>query len=338
MLILGIETSCDETAAAVVKGGTRILSNVVASQIDVHRDYGGVVPELASRRHIEAIAPAVSRALQDAHLTTGDLDGVAVTQGPGLVGALLVGFSFARAYAYALGLAWTGVDHLHGHLNSVFLTEPAPEFPFVALLASGGHTAVYLVHSYTEYKCLGQTRDDAAGEAFDKVAKMLELGYPGGFVISRLAESGDPEKIVFPRAYLDKNAFDFSFSGIKTAVKRHIETREDYHLHLPDIAAGFQAAVVDVLSGKLILAAERYNCPRLALVGGVAANAVLRKKVSSEAEARGMSLFVPDPGLCGDNGAMIASAGYHFLSDPNGPRGRLDDDVYSKKGGTPLTY
>lgn len=331
MLILGIETSCDETAAAVVSGGTRILSSVVASQFDVHREYGGVVPELASRRHIEAIAPVVSRALDDARITAGELDGVAVTQGPGLVGALLVGFCFARAYAYALGIAWTGVDHLHGHLNSVFLSEPAPGFPFVALLASGGHTAIYLVNSHTSYNCLGHTRDDAAGEAFDKVAKMLNFGYPGGIVISRLAEAGDPEKICFPRAYLDKNAFDFSFSGIKTAVKRHIETHEDYHSHLPDIAAGFQAAVVDVLSDKLILAVQKYNCSRIALVGGVAANAALRKKICAEAQTRNISVFIPEISLCGDNGAMIASAGYHFLSDPRGPRGQLDDDVYSRK-------
>ncbi|MFP4194794.1 MAG: tRNA (adenosine(37)-N6)-threonylcarbamoyltransferase complex transferase subunit TsaD [Desulfobacterales bacterium] len=335
MLILGIETSCDETAAAVIKDGTRILSSVVASQVEVHREYGGVVPEIASRRHIEAIVPVVSRAIGDAKITAKDLDGVSVTQGPGLVGALLVGFSFARAYAYARGLPWTGVDHLHGHLNSVFLGQRAPDFPFAALLASGGHTAIYMVHSYTSYKCLGQTRDDAAGEAFDKVAKMLELGYPGGLVISRLAESGNPYNISFPRAYLDKNAFDFSFSGIKTAVKRYIETHADYQLRLPDIAAGFQSAVVDVLADKLILAAEQHNCPRLALVGGVAANDSLRKKVFSEAEARGMLVFVPEPSLCGDNGAMIAAAGYHTLSDPSAPRGRFDDDVYSRQKASP---
>ncbi|MFP4451780.1 MAG: tRNA (adenosine(37)-N6)-threonylcarbamoyltransferase complex transferase subunit TsaD [Desulfobacterales bacterium] len=330
MKIIGIETSCDETAAAVVKNGTRILSSVVASQIEVHREYGGVVPELASRRHIEVIAPVVSRALEDAQITARELDGVSVTQGPGLVGALLVGFSFARAYAYALDLPWTGVDHLHGHLSSVFLSKPAPDFPFAALLASGGHTGIYLVDSHTDFKCLGHTRDDAAGEAFDKVAKMLNLGYPGGQVISQLAEVGNPEKIRFPRAYLDKDAFDFSFSGIKTAVKRHIETHEDYHFHLTDIAAGFQAAVVDVLADKLILAAEKHNCTRIALVGGVAANAALRKKISDEAKTRKLSVFIPDIELCGDNAAMIAAAGYHSLSDPRGPRGQLDDDVYSR--------
>ncbi|MGM0787010.1 MAG: tRNA (adenosine(37)-N6)-threonylcarbamoyltransferase complex transferase subunit TsaD [Thermodesulfobacteriota bacterium] len=330
MKILGIETSCDETAAAVVEDGTSIMSSVVASQIEVHREYGGVVPELASRRHIEAIAPVLRGALDNAGISDNDLDGVAVTRGPGLVGALLVGFSFARAYSYARQLPWIGVDHLEGHLNSVFLSEPAPEFPFVALLASGGHTGIYLVSSYTSAQCLGHTRDDAAGEAFDKVAKMLELGYPGGAVISRLAASGDPERFRFPRAYMDKNAFDFSFSGLKTAVKRHIETREDYRQHLPDIAAGFQAAVVDVLAGKLIAAAEKHNCPRIALVGGVAANTALRGKIHKEAQARKVSFFVPDISLCGDNAAMIAAAGYHSLADPDGPRGRLDDDVYSR--------
>ncbi|MCF8025928.1 MAG: tRNA (adenosine(37)-N6)-threonylcarbamoyltransferase complex transferase subunit TsaD, partial [Desulfobacteraceae bacterium] len=325
-----IETSCDETAAAVVKDGTRILSSVVASQVEVHREYGGVVPELASRRHIESIAPAVEQALNDAGTNQKRIDGVAVTRGPGLVGALLVGFSFARAYAYALELPWVGVDHLEGHLNSVFLSEPSPEFPFVALLASGGHTGIYLVNSYTQCRCLGHTRDDAAGEAFDKVAKMLDLGYPGGVVISQLAESGDPERFRFPRAYLDKHSFDFSFSGIKTAVKRHIETHENYREHLPDIAAGFEAAVVEVLADKLIMAAEKYNCQRIALVGGVAANTALRRKIVQEAESRAISFFVPDISLCGDNGAMIAACGYRSLADPEGPRGRLDDDVYSR--------
>ncbi len=330
MKILGIETSCDETAAAVVKEGTRILSSVVASQVEVHRDFGGVVPELASRKHIEAIAPVVSRALEEAGISAADLDGVAVTRGPGLVGALLTGFSFARAYAYALKLPWVGVDHLEGHLNSVFLSDPAPDFPFAALLASGGHTSVYLVHSCTHSECLGRTRDDAAGEAFDKVAKMLDLGYPGGSVISELAASGNPEKLSFPRAYLDRQAFDFSFSGIKTAVKRHIETHEDYPDQLPDIAAGFEAAVVDVLAEKLILAAEKHGCRQIALVGGVAANQALRRKISMEAENRGMKFFVPDFSLCGDNGAMIAAAGYHYLADPEGARGDLDQDVYSR--------
>lgn len=331
MKILGIETSCDETAAAVVEEGRRILSSVVASQVDVHREYGGVVPELASRRHIEAISPVVERALHEAGIRAESLDGVAVTRGPGLVGALLVGFCFAKAYAYARQLAWIGVDHLEGHINSVFLSEPAPEFPFVALLASGGHTAIYRVHSHTRASCLGQTLDDAAGEAFDKVAKMLGLGYPGGGVISRLAATGDPERFRFPRAYLDREAFDFSFSGIKTAVKRHIETHPDYREHVADIAAGFEAAVVDVLSEKLLRAAEKHGCRHIALVGGVAANARLRREIGRQAGIRGMRFFVPDTSLCGDNAAMIAAAGHHCLADPHGPRGRLDDDVYSRQ-------
>ena len=330
MKILGIETSCDETAAAVVEDGCRILSSVVSSQVEVHHPYGGVVPELASRKHIEVIGPVVDQALAEAGVRPGDLDALAATRGPGLVGALLVGFSFARAYAYARQIPWVGVNHLEGHLNSVFLSEPAPDFPFVALLASGGHTSVYLVRSHTRAECMGQTRDDAAGEAFDKVAKMLELGYPGGAMISRLAASGDPERFRFPRAYLDKEAFDFSFSGIKTAVKRHIQTHPDYREHLADIAAGFEAAVVAVMADKLILAAEKHHCPNIALVGGVAANAALRRRVEQAAESRGMALFVPDADLCGDNAAMIAAAGYHCLSDPKFSGERLDADVYSR--------
>ncbi|MFW5936736.1 MAG: tRNA (adenosine(37)-N6)-threonylcarbamoyltransferase complex transferase subunit TsaD, partial [Desulfosalsimonas sp.] len=317
-------------AAAVVEDGCRILSSVVSSQVEVHHPYGGVVPELASRKHIEVIGPVVDQTLTAAGMRPGDLDAIAVTQGPGLVGALLVGFSFARAYACARQIPWVGVNHLEGHLNSVFLSEPAPDFPFVALLASGGHTAVYLVRSHTRAECLGQTRDDAAGEAFDKVAKMLELGYPGGVMISRLAASGDPERFRFPRAYLDKEAFDFSFSGIKTAVKRHIETHPDYREHLADIAAGFEAAVVAVMADKLVLAAEKHDCTDIALVGGVAANAALRRRVEQAAESRAMNLFVPDVELCGDNAAMIAAAGYHCLSDPGFAGERLDADVYSR--------
>lgn len=334
MKILGIETSCDETAAAVVEDGSRILSTMVASQVAVHKPYGGVVPELASRKHSEAIVPVVEEALEKAGLKKSQIDAVAVTQGPGLVGALLVGFNFARAFAYAQGLPWVGVDHLKAHVYSVFLGETVPDFPYVALLASGGHTSIYHVKSHCEMTCLGQTRDDAAGEAFDKVAKMLGLGYPGGGVISELAVQGTPGKIQFPRAYIDKDAFDFSFSGIKTAVNRFIQTHpEDYRGLIPDIVAEFQAAVTEVLVYKLMHAAEKTGCRDIALVGGVAANRQLRETLAKAAGQSGCRLFVPEIELCGDNAAMIAGFGYHLLSHPDMEPGGLSMDVYSRAAG-----
>jgi N6-L-threonylcarbamoyladenine synthase len=328
MRILGIETSCDETAAAVVDAGDTILSSVVASQADIHSRYGGVVPELASRKHIEAIVPVVEEALEKAGISAAGLDGVAATQGPGLAGALLVGFSFAKAYAYALNIPFSGVNHLEGHIHSVLLAPDPPVFPFAALLVSGGHTNIYHVTSRTGFELMGQTLDDAAGEAFDKVSKMLGLGYPGGAVISRLAVQGDPNNILFPRTYLDKTRFDFSFSGIKTAVKRYLETHPEYRDHIPDIAAGFQEAVVDVLTGKLINAAEEKACSHVAIVGGVAANQRLREKARAAALEKGVSLHLPPIALCGDNAAMIASAGCYYLK--NGSRSELDADVYSR--------
>ena len=335
MIILGIETSCDETAAAVVSDGKTILSSVVASQIAVHRPYGGVVPELASRKHIEAIVPVVDEAIKKSGKHANQIDAIAVTQGPGLIGSLLVGFSFAKAYAFALKIPWIGVDHLEGHINSVFLENAAPPFPFVALLASGGHTGIYLVKSHTAIELMGQTRDDAAGEAYDKIAKMLGLGYPGGPVIDRLAAEGNPEKIAFPRTYLNKADFDFSFSGIKTSVKRYIQTHPDeFSKQIPDIAAGFQESVVEVLSYKIIRAAMKKGCKHIALVGGVAANRRLREKVIQDTEAQKLSVHIPSIHLCGDNAAMIAAAGYHYLK--NGKVSELTDDVYSrmKPGGT----
>jgi len=329
MMILGIETSCDETAAAVVADGKTILSSEVASQIAVHHPYGGVVPELASRKHIEAIVPVVERALHASGIPKGRLDGVAVTQGPGLIGCLLVGFSFAKAYAFALDIPWTGVNHLAGHINSVFLEPDPPTFPFVALLASGGHTSLYHVRSHLEATLMGQTRDDAAGEAYDKVAKMLGLGYPGGSVIDRLAAEGDPDRIVFPRSFLDKKKFDFSFSGIKTAVNRHIQKYPDgLKDRVADIAAGFQAAVVDVLAYKAIHAAMRKGCRHLAIVGGVAANAGLRRKVLHDAAKKGIAVHIPSMDLCGDNAAMIAAVGYHRLKA--GLDSDMDLDVFSR--------
>jgi N6-L-threonylcarbamoyladenine synthase len=329
MIVLGIESSCDETAAAVVRDGHQILSSVVASQVAVHHPYGGVVPELASRKHIEAIVPVVNGAIAQAGITAARIDGLAVTQGPGLVGSLLVGFSFAKGFAYGHGIPWIGVDHLEGHINSVFLEPLPPPFPFVALLVSGGHTSIYHVTSHREFQLMGQTRDDAAGEAYDKVARMLGLGYPGGVAIDRLAAHGDPGKVVFTRPFLDKERFDFSFSGIKSAVGRYIQTHpETATADQAHIAAGFQAAVVEVLSYKIIHAAREKGCRHLAVVGGVAANRGLREAVARDAVEAGITVHIPPHDLCGDNAAMVAAAGYHRLKA--GERADMDDDVYSR--------
>jgi len=329
LIILGIETSCDETAAAVVKDGSHILSSVISSQVNIHHRYGGVVPELASRKHIEAIVPVVDDALSEAGMTLKDIEAVAATRGPGLVGALLVGFSFAKSLAFALKIPWTGVNHLEGHINSVFLEANRPEFPFVALLASGGHTSIYHITDHLTAELMGQTRDDAAGEAFDKVSKMLNLGYPGGAIIDRLAKQGDPAKIRFPRPYLEKEAFDFSFSGIKSAVQRYISDHPDEYLkQVPDIAAGFQEAVLEVLTYKVIRAAVEKGCDRIVLVGGVAANSRLREKLKNDAAEKKIEVYIPSLKLCGDNAAMIAAAGYHYLKA--GMVADLQDDVFSK--------
>jgi len=329
MNILGIESSCDETAAAVVKDGSWIQSTVVSSQVQVHHRYGGVVPELASRKHMEAIVPVVEEALTEARLALADIEAVAVTRGPGLVGALLVGFSFAKSLAYALQIPWVGVNHLEGHIYSVFVEPHPPSLPYIALLVSGGHTSLYYVTGHTSAELMGQTRDDAAGEAFDKVAKMLDLGYPGGRIIDRLARAGDCTKIKFPRPYLDKSTFDFSFSGLKTAVQRHIAGHpQTFRDQIPDIAAGFQEAVLDVLCYKAIRAAAEKGCARIALVGGVAANSRLRAKLATDAALEGISVHIPSIPLCGDNAAMIAGVGYHCLTA--GMLGELGDDVFSR--------
>jgi N6-L-threonylcarbamoyladenine synthase len=325
MHVLGIESSCDETAAAIVADGTTIRSSVVASQIETHRAYGGVVPELASRMHLEAIVPVVEQAIAQAATT---VDAVAVTQGPGLVGALLVGFAFAKAFAFARRIPVVGVDHLQGHLQSVLLGDDRPPFPFVALLASGGHTGISYISSQDRQELLGQTRDDAAGEAYDKVAKMLGLGYPGGAIVDRLAQGGDPKKILFTRPFLDKERFDFSFSGIKAAVQRRIQTHPPDESEKADIAAGFQEAMVEVLVHKLLHAAHVKECRHVAVVGGVAANQGLRAAMRNAAEKEGLSVHIPPLSLCGDNAAMIAAVGYHQVM-----AGRLlplDADVYSR--------
>jgi N6-L-threonylcarbamoyladenine synthase len=329
MIVLGIESSCDETAAAIVENGEKVLSSIVSSQIDIHHRYGGVVPELASRKHIESIAPVVNEAIQISGKSLSEINGVAVTQGPGLIGCLLVGFSFAKGWAWSRDIPVVGVDHLEGHINSVFLCDNPPPFPFVSLLVSGGHTSIYHVTSHTQARLMGRTRDDAAGEAYDKVAKMLNLGYPGGKIIDELAAGGDAGKIEFPRSYLDKDGFDFSFSGVKTAVNRYIKSHPDESREqTADIAAGFQEAVTDVLCFKLMNAAQKTGCKHIAIVGGVAANKGLREKINSLAAEKNLTIHIPPVDLCGDNAAMIAATGYHYLKA--GHRLPLDADVYSR--------
>ncbi len=329
MILLGIETSCDETSAAVVADGRRVLSSVVASQIAIHHPFGGVVPELASRKHLESIAWVTSEAIRQSGISENELDAVAATQGPGLVGALLVGFSFAKACAYGWDIPCIGVDHLEGHIHSLFLEEDVPDFPFVALLVSGGHTGIYDVVSHTSCELMGQTRDDAVGEAFDKVAKMLGLGYPGGVVIERMASEGHPERIHFPRPCLDTMDFDFSFSGLKSAVRRYIELHATAAV-IPDITAGFQEAATDVLTVKLIQAALSRNRQRVAVVGGVAANANLRQKITAAAVEKGVQVYLPSVKYCGDNAAMIAASGFHHYPEDWNKIVSLSQDVYSK--------
>ena len=310
MVVLGIETSCDETAAAVLADGRRILSSVVASQDDVHAPYGGVVPELASRRHIEVIVPVVERALGEAQVRLRDLEGIAVTHGPGLVGSLLVGTSFAKSLAWVHGTPLVGVNHLEGHIFAAFLGDDPPEYPFLALVVSGGHTALYHARAPRQYTLVGQTRDDAAGEAFDKVAKLLGLGFPGGPLVQRAAERGDPTAVAFPPARMTDGARDFSFSGIKTSVSLYVKRHSPLSdTQVADVAASFQASVVRTLVRRTLLAADQLAVRRVVLTGGVAANAPLRAALAAEAEAQGVRIHVPARHLCTDNAAMIAAAG-----------------------------
>ncbi|HET7875073.1 MAG TPA: tRNA (adenosine(37)-N6)-threonylcarbamoyltransferase complex transferase subunit TsaD [Methylomirabilota bacterium] len=314
MIVLGIETSCDETAAAVLDGGRKVLSSVVASQDDVHAPYGGVVPELASRRHLEVVLPVLRRALGTAGVRLDDIDGLAVTQGPGLVGSLLIGCSVAKALAYAHRRPLVGVNHLEGHIYAAFLEDNPPDYPFLALVVSGGHTALYLARERGRYARIGQTRDDAAGEAFDKVAKLLGLGYPGGPVIERVAEAGDPRAIRFPHAQMTDQAPDFSFSGIKTAVSLHVRRAGTLTpAHVADIAASFESTVVKMLVRKTVKAGLRLGVRRIVLTGGVAANIALREGLAAECAERGWELHVPSRRLCTDNAAMIAAAGHDRL-------------------------
>lgn len=318
--ILGIESSCDETAAAIVENGRKLLSNVVASQVDLHAQYGGVFPEMASRQHVLSIYPVVEKALKDAHLGIDDIDAIAVTQGPGLAGSLVVGVNMAKGLAQATGIRLLAVNHLEGHVYASWLytDDPgnAPEFPILALLVSGGHTELDLITDHLTYHRLGGTMDDAAGEAFDKVARLLELGYPGGPAIQKAAATGNPEAIHFPRALLD-NSWDFSFSGLKTAVLRVVnEEKNDPRHSKEDIAASFQAAVVDVLVTKAIRAVEVTGAKSLLLAGGVSANKALREEVLAKSP---VPVFIPPLKFCTDNAAMIAAAGYfRYLEDTDG--------------------
>lgn len=313
--ILAVETSCDETSAAVVKNGKIVLSNIVASQIDLHKMYGGVVPEVASRKHIETINPLIDQSLKESGLTFKQLDCIAVTSGPGLVGALLVGVSTAKALAYALSLPLIGVNHIEGHISANYISYPELSPPFLCLVVSGGHTHIVWVKGYCEYEVLGQTRDDAAGEAYDKVARVLGLGYPGGAALDLAAKKGGEKEIRFPRAYIDDNNFDFSFSGLKTAVVNHVNQLEQKGLYvdIENIAYNFQKAVVDVLKVKTIKALQKVGGDKLALAGGVAANSALRGEMAIEAQRLGFKLYIPPIELCTDNAAMIASAAYYNL-------------------------
>jgi len=333
MLILGIESSCDETAAAVLADGERLLADVINSQVSVHARYGGVVPELASRMHLEAIYPVVEEALGRAGVTLADIDGIAVTQGPGLIGSLLVGLSFAKALSLVRKIPYVGVDHMNGHLLSVFLEQDKPAFPYVALVASGGHSSIFLVTAPLEYQLLGRTRDDAAGEAFDKVGKLLGLAYPGGPVIGGLASEGRADAIDFPRAWLAPDSLDFSFSGLKTAVANFVHQcgRRGEELPVADICASFQEAVVEVLVEKGLRAVHRTGTNRLVLAGGVAANLRLREVLRRRGAAEGVEVFMPASRFCTDNGAMVAMAGhYRFQAGHAGYDYELD--VYSRAG------
>ncbi len=319
MKILAIESSCDETSAAVVEDGTKVLSNIINTQIELHKEFGGVVPEIASRKHIENISSVIDAALKEANLNLSEVDAIAVTYGPGLVGALLVGVSTAKALSFAAGKPLIPVHHIKGHISANYIENPNFKPPFVCLVASGGHSHIVFVKSYTEYEVLARTMDDAAGEAFDKVARVLGLGYPGGPKIQKLAESGNPKAIHFPRVNMGKNGFDFSFSGVKTAVINYVHNAEQKgeEINKADVAASFQEAVIDVLCTHLKEAATKCGVKKIALAGGVAANMPLRKKVETAAEESGFEFNCPKLILCTDNAAMIGCAAFYEAQSGN---------------------
>ena len=350
MLVLGIETSCDDTAVAVLENGSHLRANVVSSQHEIHAAYGGVVPELACRSHVEQIRPVMEAALAQAQVTLDDIDVIGVTRGPGLVGALLVGLSFAKALAYAANKPLVPVHHLEGHINSIYLEHDDVPYPYVTLVVSGGHSDLYLCRERGDYRVLGRTRDDAAGECFDKVAKMLHLGYPGGPIIDKLAQGGNPEHVHFPRAMMAKDTFDFSFSGVKTAVRTHLlqlagpdgETvfADDTFWPIPedswweaernDILASFQQAVADVLTAKTLRATQQSRARAIAVVGGVACNSALRRAMQQAAGDKGLPVYFPSPRFCTDNAAMIACAAayrYKMQGGADAPSMFLDLDA-----------
>jgi N6-L-threonylcarbamoyladenine synthase len=327
MKILGIETSCDETSAAVIEDGKTILSNVVASQIDLFQRFGGVVPEVASRRHVELINPVVQQALDESNSTFQDMSAVAIINRPGLIPALIVGVSAAKAIAWAAGLPLIGVHHLEAHIYANFLVEPDLEFPFVCLIVSGGHSDIIYMTGHGQYKILARTRDDAAGEAFDKSARAMGLGYPGGPIIDKLAQEGNPKAVHFPRARVG-DTLDFSFSWLKTAVVRYIEKAGE-DININDVAASFQQAVVDVLVNNTMKAAQKKGVSRVVIAGGVAANRTLQKQMKERGAELGIKVTAPPPKLCTDNAAMAAAAGYYRFI--RGEKSGLDLDSYASE-------
>ncbi len=351
MLVLGIETSCDDTAVAVVENGTQIRASIVSSQDQIHAVYGGVVPELACRSHVEQIRPVLEATLDQAQVTLDDIDVIGVTRGPGLVGALLVGLSFAKALAYGTNKPLVPVHHLEGHISSIYLEHDDVPYPFVALVVSGGHSDLYVCRERGHYQLLGRTRDDAAGECFDKVAKMLHLGYPGGPIIDKLAQTGNPTHVHFPRAMMAKDTFDFSFSGVKTAVRTHLLQfttpdgttlfSDDTFWPVPDapwwepqrndILASFQQAIADVLVAKTLRAVQQSRAQAIAVVGGVACNSALRQAMQQAASAKALPVYFPSPRFCTDNAAMIAcAAAYRYQTQTwtDTPQSFLDMDAH----------
>ena len=324
IVILAIESSCDETAAAVVKNGKEVLANVVASQIELHKLYGGVVPEIASRKHIEKINQVIDEALEESELTFDDIDAIAVTYGPGLVGALLVGVAQAKALSYALNKPLVGVNHIEVHISANYIENKELKPPFLSMVVSGGHTHLVMVEDYGKYSIIGRTRDDAAGECFDKVARTLGLGYPGGPKIDKLAKEGNPKAIEFPRATIEGAKYDFSFSGLKSAVLNYVNmaNMKNEEICVEDVAASFQEAVVDVIVARSILAAKEYGVKSIALAGGVAANSGIRKGLEKACKENELDLYYPSIGYCTDNAAMIGAAGYYEYI--NGTRHGLD--------------
>jgi len=312
-LVLGIESSCDETAAAVVENGNNTLSNVVSSQVDIHKEFGGVVPELASRKHIETIIPIIKKSLKDAKINLQDIDGIAATAGPGLIGSLMVGHSTAKAISYSSEIPFIGINHLEAHLCAIFLEHEIP-FPFIGLIVSGGHTSLYLVNSHIDYEMVGKTLDDAAGEAFDKGAKVLGLSYPGGLAVDQLSKKGNRKAINFPRPFLKNGPIDFSFSGLKTSLVNYLHKNPDYDDNqLSDICASYQEAIVESLVLKTLNAAKKYNVKSVVIAGGVACNSRLREYSEEKIKNENINLYIPSPKYCTDNAAMIAALGYYKL-------------------------